>query len=842
MREQRLTTRLFLIILGISLVAISSYAFLTTQTETVTIDNPSLDDYDRFWQLYRDSLRCPCSQIAVQYSSFIEITPIFHQVCSSYIISPVWYRRLSLYNKTVFRIQSQFEDNLGANYFQGLSTFCSLAETTAVNAHRLFSANNLISNRVLSRALFDEQVNASVRSFISTTRIEFISTFSLVRQTIRTSQFAAQALANFVFRANEHGHLMVTDKNLLVPYKDLRIPIVYSCSCQNEDTVCGGNARVSDPSGTNGVSYIPNMVVRCIPTHSVLTSSLECWYDPHCFGLVTAAYARKGVLDLNQSVPLDANIPSRFSANATFGALVEELMLEKWAVSTSYEKFFSQCAPLSCSYTVENRFSWLFVVVTVLSVYGGLNKGLRLGLPTLVRLGLLVVRRIRMKLHSVTQPMPFASNEQSTGQSTHTINLARKVRRYLSAYNLFESSTSTPETHRREILKTRLYLVLVVTSSILLVLYTGLAEQTSTVTVQQPSQSTYEHLRGLHSDTLQCPCASVSIPNKEFTVHLEAVLHPICSSGFITAEWLTFFNAYGAHEFYWLQHDDFRKWGILFFTFLQSNCQLANSTIANAIEQFQYSSFISAKAMSSSQFRIQINRALERLQKTTSTLLVRPLDMFRASTQSNAFITIGGNNWAFMLTRNESHAPLTNMPITYSDGRCSCATSSSCSEPAAFYNVTHDRVYTIQGIRRGCLYLDSILLSSLSCFFSNACTFDLVDLISLGKPRPWGTVPIIDMSIIPPLHFASTNSRFTVNDTVETILNQLFIDSWVNETSYERYFNACAPTYCTYSFARRFNVLYALTTFIGVFSGLSIFLRFFGLATGGHGVQTSSFL
>ena len=407
------------------------------------------------------------------------------------------------------------------------------------------------------------------------------------------------------------------------------------------------------------------------------------------------------------------------------------------------------------------------------------------------------------------------------------IHLSSKFQRYLSVYNLFASSTSTLLTKRREILKTRLYLTLVVSSSILLVCYAALTQQSQIVTVFRPSQSTYEGLRDLHSETLQCPCTNVSIPNNNFIVHLEAIIHPVCSSGFITDQWQTYFNVYGAYAVYWLQRNDFRKWGILFFEFLQSNCQLANLTIADAIGQFQLSSFISSEAMPSGQFRVQINGALERMQKSTATLLVRPLDIFRASAQGNAFLTIGGNNWAFMLGRNESDAPLINMPRIYSNGSCSCATSSSCVESAAFYNFTDDRVYTIDGVLRGCLYLDSILLSSLSCFFSNSCISDLIDAMTLGNPHPVGIPPTIDTSIIAPLQFATSNSRFTADDTVETIFNQLFIDSWLNETSYERYFQACAPAYCTYSFARRFNVLYAVTIFISLSSGLAKFLRFF---------------
>ena len=65
-----------------------------------------------------------------------------------------------------------------------------------------------------------------------------------------------------------------------------------------------------------------------------------------------------------------------------------------------------------------------------------------------------------------------------------------------------------------------------------------------------------------------------------------------------------------------------------------------------------------------------------------------------------------------------------------------------------------------------------------------------------------------------------------MNDTIETLVYRLFIDSWSNETSYERYYDACAPIYCYYVYRRRIDVVYALTTFLSVFNGLSIGLHF----------------
>ncbi|CAF4095758.1 unnamed protein product [Rotaria sp. Silwood1] len=93
---------------------------------------------------------------------------------------------------------------------------------------------------------------------------------------------------------------------------------------------------------------------------------------------------------------------------------------------------------------------------------------------------------------------------------------------------------------------------------------------------------------------------------------------------------------------------------------------------------------------------------------------------------------------------------------------------------------------------------------------------------NLGNPSSQGLGYVID---IPPLEFSSADSNFKINDTIETIASQLFIDFWSSEISYERYYNACEPTHCTYLYAGRFDVLYALTVFLSVINGLSVGLR-----------------
>ena len=216
------------------------------------------------------------------------------------------------------------------------------------------------------------------------------------------------------------------------------------------------------------------------------------------------------------------------------------------------------------------------------------------------------------------------------------IPLISRIRQYFLAYNLFELPSSTGDTRRRELLSTRLYVVLLTVSTIILVCYAGLVEQSKSETVPRPSQATYEHLQSLDIDLLQCPCSSISMPYIDFIIHLNASIHPVCSSDFVSEVWRNFINQCHAGSVWWLHTADFRKWGIVLFNLLQSLCSLSNTTLVDAIKQVQTSSFISSEALTSGQFHAQVSEALQSLQKSVSTLFARSLQLFRASNQGNA--------------------------------------------------------------------------------------------------------------------------------------------------------------------------------------------------------------
>ena len=79
-RLGRWTTRLYLILFLTAISIVIVYTTVRPQTMTKTFDTPSLAFYHHLEQQYENELRCPCSTIATEYMTFVEIEPIFHEV------------------------------------------------------------------------------------------------------------------------------------------------------------------------------------------------------------------------------------------------------------------------------------------------------------------------------------------------------------------------------------------------------------------------------------------------------------------------------------------------------------------------------------------------------------------------------------------------------------------------------------------------------------------------------------------------------------------------------------------------------------------------------------------
>lgn len=420
--RQCITTRIFLICLGGSLIVFGLYVFVSTQVKTVTVINPSQSDYEHLLQLYPSTLDCPCSQITIAFSVFITMVPTFHQLCSSFIISPMWYNQLAKANLTSTVPLAVFEISLGSRYFQVLAMVCSLADNTVSNAYRLFSANIFISDHAIPQILFTTQTQALIDAFVTATYSEFSRTFSLVRDTAQASQLVTKSRLNFDVYTDPKGEVLMSDRYLSPISSDLLLALRGTCSCMSRGSECGMLTYVTNSSVATTRIYLDRLIIRCLPVESALTSTLACWYNQTCFNAVRNAYVRQGVTNLMENVPLDRAIPSRFAINDRVEKIINMLVLENWTSTISYEHFYNTCAPASCTYTIEQRFDWFFLFITLSGIFGGLNKGLRLILPVLVRLIFIVFRRIRCRrrVESIGAPVDATEVMQQKGEYSLT--------------------------------------------------------------------------------------------------------------------------------------------------------------------------------------------------------------------------------------------------------------------------------------------------------------------------------------------------------------------------------------------------------------------------------------
>lgn len=359
-----------------------------------------------------------------------------------------------------------------------------------------------------------------------------------------------------------------------------------------------------------------------------------------------------------------------------------------------------------------------------------------------------------------------------------------------------------------------------------MIVYGGASERTIEVKVTIQSQTDYEVLYGQNQDTLSCPCTTSTIFFETFFNQIEVLLHPICSHKSIDQKWIGGF----ARSLSYLRRDfpagDFRSWGAVYFQIFSSLCTMANSKIQESIKEFKRKSFVSTQVIPMDAFQFQNQESFEIFKKTTEIEFTQLLQAFRATTQANNFLSLMNLNANGYYDPNRISSKILLDPRLYENGTCSCATSSRCLTPVFFGNRGDGLTYYIDGLYSGCYLSESVLRSSLQCFFSNSCMVHFTK--GYMNDLPWfrdsDQPSSISMPLLPLLTLPN-DSRFLFNDTIEALTKTLLVDKWSKRISYPQYFNVCAPTVCTYTYIKRWDPVFILTTFLGIYQGMSTALR-----------------
>jgi hypothetical protein len=413
--RQRLTTRVFIAFLLISLALLTYYQWIAIRAETITVLGPTQTKYDQLYANHRATLRCLCSQPFVPYSTFIEIAPRLHQVCSSEFVSSRWYTHLALINTSSPFSFSMFWPTFGSSYFQSLAAFCSLVQTTINDSYRIFSANVYTNDQVVPRNVLLAQAQEFSDLYIKSTESETSRSFTLIRDTTFLNQFITAKGDNYQMLISSNATIMMTEGSMAYPDPSDPENSIGGCLCISDGRFCEVFAYFA--TSDRNLVYLTSLIIKCFPSESVLSSTLECWYDPDCMALLRVSYTWIGLPAMMNISLLDTTIQSRLSINTTIEVLMQALFLENWTVSFSYDQYYSTCAPISCIYTIEQQFDLFLVVVTAVAVYGGLNKGLRLLIPLLMSLILLLRRYLQARRSTAVQPCEPMQTHEHPGKN-----------------------------------------------------------------------------------------------------------------------------------------------------------------------------------------------------------------------------------------------------------------------------------------------------------------------------------------------------------------------------------------------------------------------------------------
>lgn len=89
-RIGRIVTRSYLFIFIIILLSHIIYNAITTEVISITIYNPTQNQFENLQNRYSNNVSCPCRNIGISYESFINVTPTIHEICLSGFVSDEW--------------------------------------------------------------------------------------------------------------------------------------------------------------------------------------------------------------------------------------------------------------------------------------------------------------------------------------------------------------------------------------------------------------------------------------------------------------------------------------------------------------------------------------------------------------------------------------------------------------------------------------------------------------------------------------------------------------------------------------------------------------------------------
>ncbi|CAF3912120.1 unnamed protein product [Adineta steineri] len=765
-KQQRWTTRIYIALLTLALIILTLHGILSFETKLIEVSKPSFSTVQQLQSQSNiiSSLQCPCTQLTVPYGQFIQLQPFYHQICSSDFVTDDWITSFdsltpALHVMNRDRIVNLNDFQFSQPLFVLLRALCMFSKETIAGALQTFQNTTLVSAQLLTVNDFTNQILSIIHQFELETTSTFIHFIQLLSNITHVNQILSGLASGFNITVTGLPNYQTSFSMMTYPTSNGNSS--YTCSCANDATCKTQWGLYTGSPAFNLTYFVPGFYYGCQLVDSLLQSTLECFYDNQdCLDIIINFYNVStfgNVTRLNSSF-----IGSRFAINSTVESLVSQMFIESWSNSTNYSSYFAQCQPASCSYTISQRNNLVETITRIIGLIGA---------PLRARL----------------------------------VAIGTKIRDWLKKVNVFDN-TNRAVSIEQQCLATRVYILLLIISLIILVIYTSLTYYLSTFTITNPSFEQYQQLQQRYgSDAVSCPCSRSSITYSAF-IKLECDFHPVCTSHFISDSYLQeLFELYNDLDTAYASSNAYTLQGTIFthFQTLLALCNLAKDFVADVQQQYLVSYVVSTYISDFDLFQTETNASLANFRTTLPNSFVNSLQLIRGLMQGNGLVSAYSTNWYPFTYAIHSTGTIYFKPQYYGGNGCNCATSATCTQPSTPF---------IQGYLVGCTPLESLLQSTIECLYEQSC----VDLLGI----------YLNMSL--PNSSISLNkneTRFSSNDTIDSIVQQMFVETCSSNVSYNQYFEQCKPDSCSVTLFEQGSLIIVITTILGLYGGLTTFFK-----------------
>ena len=389
--------------------------------------------------------------------------------------------------------------------------------------------------------------------------------------------------------------------------------------------------------------------------------------------------------------------------------------------------------------------------------------------------------------------------------------------------NLFKNPEKTSEEDLKNQRISTFVVLLLIHLSLILLIFITVKSVTKTVAIENPSFSLHHTLEDRYPNTLVCPCRSASNAYSTFVHDLEPIYNELCSSDFVSDNWLNYVNYRSKTDAQYHYFLDFRHSAYGFFNMIKTLCQFSSVKISEQLIVFYMNMLVTENIISEETFNATIYASQNHFISTLARSFLLSLNAFRRTVQGNAIGNQLQTNHRLYTFEFAGTWYGFATSIIYGEDKCYCDYTTLCKETTGIY--TRQRsdhiiakqqlfnstlIYSVPGVNTGCYIFDALLQSNLSCMHNISCLSDLRNNLA-DSPHPLVTNSITPLRI--PTFSASL-------PTISELVENLLVDNWLFNFSYESYFNQCNPSICSYTYIQQFDVIDTITSTVGFLGGI----------------------